>query len=519
MNIIENGDKIVVLDINHGAHLIAKQLVKKGYKAVAVDVYGKTAEEEKQRLSVQSDIKITDDKRFVESADVVILPVHLSPENKYYKVLKRSEKNIKTIITHHEAVSFILAEDKRLQNKKIIEITGSTGKTSTAILYAMISSYKYEIVTNTTRGIEIWKFGIPEVIYEKTSISPSQIPEVLDIVFKNGYNPDIFLFEISLGFTKLADLNIITSLLPEYKIAGNTVDSTVAKLNFLSSRYLKDIHLNKTIIDIEQRNYLEKQEIESSIKSNVITFNKSKKNEETLNSADYNVFLESEDVGKLKNEKRKNEKIENRLNVKTTETEFILNIQEGFAAKSYEIAFAAAITAAFETGINEKYIRKAIEEFEGIPGRMKEIKEEGIIIFDNSGSGVNKKSCLFAIDYIEEKYIEEKKENKILNDRNIFLVIGEEEENVCEGFPPEDVKKVVEKAESVFGEIEVIFVGKRFQEMNKIKPENYFTGKSLDDSMKKIKEKIKEKTKENNEENTKDKKEKYIILSFVKCFR
>lgn len=438
-------NKIAIFDINHGALNLAKKFRDLGYHTLAFDTYGKVSKEKKNEWIKQNQIGISEKPEEILAFDVVFAPIHLSPENSCYKFAK---ENKIPVMTHHDAVAFILASDKRLSGKKIIEVTGDTGKTSTVLLYASMASARETIAVNTTCGTEIWKNGSSNTIRKNTSISPAHIPEIIDEIFQKGYEPSVFVFEISLGLTGYADINVITSLEAEYDVAGGTMSSTTAKLNFTK----KEEKTGKIIFG-----YTDKQKIEKAFGDNIdrnemIVFDEKGASIENKDTPD--VYIEYS----ISKEGKKSVAVES----SRTGAYFIAKLQDSYIADTYTKSFAASISMALETGVLPEDIERAIEKFDGIAGRMKEINRNGRIVLDNSGSGLNIDTCLYGLECIQKKYMEnEEFKNK---DMQMTLIVGEEAENVCDGLSPESVLSFLEKSECLTKKIwNIILVGERME--------------------------------------------------------
>ncbi|MEI8003204.1 MAG: coenzyme F430 synthase, partial [Methanothrix sp.] len=131
----KRGSKVAVLDTIHGAAVIARRMVESGLQAEAIEVYHHTPN--------------------LEGFDLIVAPVHLSPDN---PALAQARKWRKKIITHHQAVGELLG-GRVDPAMNVFEVTGTHSKTSTALLLALMLSWHKKVLSHTTRGLEIWQDG------------------------------------------------------------------------------------------------------------------------------------------------------------------------------------------------------------------------------------------------------------------------------------------------------------------------------------------------------------------------
>src|SRR5690606_1398058 len=136
-----------VLDTIHGANVIARRMVECGIQAEPLEVYHHTAS--------------------LDAFDEVVAPVHLPPDNPH---LIQAKGLGKRIISHHQAAS----EHMHSMDDDVvkIEVTGTHSKTTTPLLLAMILSRQKRVLSHTTRGLEIWSGGRPQLLKEGLSITP-----------------------------------------------------------------------------------------------------------------------------------------------------------------------------------------------------------------------------------------------------------------------------------------------------------------------------------------------------------
>ncbi|MDD1759317.1 MAG: coenzyme F430 synthase, partial [Methanothrix sp.] len=201
------GSKVAVLDTIHGAAVIARKMVERGWQAEAFEVYHHTPD--------------------LSSFDLIVSPVHLSPHN---PALEEARREGKTVITHHQAVGDLLRQDASAW--EIFEVTGTHSKTSTALLLAFVLSRHRKVVSHTTRGLEIWQDGRSTILQKGLSIAPANVIRAVQAAEDGGATS--LICEVSLGGTGLADYGILTSLFGDYMIASGSKWASTAKLQMLS---------------------------------------------------------------------------------------------------------------------------------------------------------------------------------------------------------------------------------------------------------------------------------------------
>ena len=166
-----------VLDLTHGGIIIAQKLVQLGYNVSAIDVYNTVYPAILADLQDNFNIRTSKDPIPVDNLDIVVAPVHLDQN---YEMLHQARDMGKEIVTHHKIVGEILSHDKTIAGAKIIEITGTKAKTSTASILADMLSRKLSVVLHTTRGLEYWENGTPPRINQELSIAPGGILLAVD---------------------------------------------------------------------------------------------------------------------------------------------------------------------------------------------------------------------------------------------------------------------------------------------------------------------------------------------------
>ena len=492
--------KIAVFDINHGGLSIAKQLKKHGISVVAFDVYGKASPEKLKEFEDENGYPVSSNVNDIETEEfeIVCLPIHLNPENEYYK--KAIEGSLPTI-THHEMVGRILRSDSRIADMNMIEITGVRGKTSTAILLAQMLSFKDKVLLHTSEGLSYWEKEKTQKIKPGISITPAYIPDLIDCALSQGYRPTTLIFEVSLGYTGSQDIGILTEAQPDYLIGGGAMSSTDAKTKLISRSKEGSIFVI---------NYDDLETIEKYIRDDqeLVVFDDSGAAIEDNTPTD--VYLNVA-TGKDGTET---------VDIESSRTGifFRTELNTGYNIHSYKTAMAAAVATALELDVSEAQITEIISSFSGVEGRMREYEENGCFVMDNSNSGLTIDSAEMSLNYMLEKYLNKKSPNYDADKTGyVWLIIGEEDKTVCEGLEPKEIENFLKNyAEDIQ---KTIFVGSRIkthiesrknqpienaEELEDLEFETALYADTFKDGMKKAFENANEGD---------------IIIAAVKCFR
>ena len=303
--------QILVLDTIHGGAVIGDALRLMGHSVDLIDVY---------RGDCSHPGSIPEGTASARRYDLLIHPVHLDPA---YPLLR---SHACPAITHHEAVRWILSVSSNpLTYGPYVEITGARGKTSTAT--ALASLMKGTGILHTSRGI--CKYPGKERITRMSITPASLIP-----VHASRAPGDWCIAEVSLGFTGLSDLAILTSD-EDYQVAGGK----------LSARVIKERtgHSCGKILIPPGMNYV------------------------------HDGVFDTGDITRISG----------------TSCSYTLNGITGsfenplFTLESYQNPLRMAAAAALILG----YLPDTLSEFSPLPGRMRIITEGGVTILDNASTG------------------------------------------------------------------------------------------------------------------------------------
>ncbi|MEA1869327.1 MAG: coenzyme F430 synthase [Euryarchaeota archaeon] len=397
---------IAVLDLTHGGDLIAQSLAEAD-AVTAVDVYGTVSDDTRRDLE-SSGIPVLTEPPDAGDFNLIVAPVHLDSAYRTLHDARAADVPV-PVITHHAAVYEILKQ--RLARYHVIEVTGTTAKTSTVRMLAgmLAECTGNKIVSHTSAGVEYWDGrggaggggGIARTI-AKWSIAPASIIRAVESVkAEPDLEPDIFIFEVSLGGTGLADTGIITTLTGDYPIANKTGLSSSAKMQMVKrAKPGSTLILNSDV------------GITSNPAANILTFGDG--------GAGADVRFEEID-----HEHAVVAAMNRRI-------EFTVKDYDIF---SYRTAILGAVSAAISMNTDPDCIKSFLDGFSGVSGRMKIMEVDGRTLVDNSNSGMNISSAESAIDHVRR--IADKGRGRVV------MIIGIEEYNVCEGIDTDEVVRLI----------------------------------------------------------------------------
>jgi UDP-N-acetylmuramyl pentapeptide synthase len=458
---IKEAARILVLDPIHGANVIAEELNELGKEVEIFNPYHQTFK--------KSLIKNASQQTLFKglSFDLVIAPVHLSPN---FEVVRNAlAKNI-PFMTHHEAVNEIAAIKNLFDGIKVIEVTGTIGKTSTCeLIYQLVRNKRVLLHTSSST-----RFITPDdtEIFSRLSGTPANVLKVMELARGKNLKPDIAVFEVSLGLTGIGDVGVITSLKEDYRIAGGTKDASAVK-----KASLKNLGENSVIVHPGLRL--------PDVNGAANSFGGNDKNLWVEGEANISPYRACGVVGQSPTV------IYNRLRTITGDFisgELAFKPHDSYmSTEFYRDPLEAAFCAVLSLGIAPEEINTDVTP---VVGRMKLEKLKGRFLIDNSNSGTKLK-FLGEITEMARRLSESEK---------MILIIGAESEYVCEGVNVEELKKVVEERASDF--VEIIIVGEEFR--GKVKGRNVLFSPHLSAAL---------------ETAIEDSEEGFVIISNVKTWR
>lgn len=222
--------KVLIVDMTHGGAVIASEFLKlSDHQVFAWDVYSTMDSHNREKLKDkglkfigEKDVAVLNSDRINLEEDrvldplLIVAPVHYNMHGKSH-------------ITHHEAVKHLLKDKIKIP---VIEVTGVKGKTSVVGILKEIFKDLNPLVLSSL-GVEVVEKGKWKVLKQNISITPASIIEAWNLA--EGREVGICIFETSLGGTGLADAGILTNLVEDYPIAGNSRVASDAKLQIFKS--------------------------------------------------------------------------------------------------------------------------------------------------------------------------------------------------------------------------------------------------------------------------------------------
>ncbi len=411
---IQEASRILVLDPIHGAEVIAEELNELGKEAEVFNPYRESAYTNRLHH------------------DLIIAPVHLSTT---FEIVKQALKNNIPFMTHHEAVKEIAAIKTLFDDIKVVEVTGTIGKTSTCELISqLLESQRVLLHTSSST-----RFMSPDGTenFPRLSGTPANVLKVMELAREKIVKPEIAVFEISLGLTGIGDVGVLTSVKEDYRIAGGTkAASTVKKV---STTYSGG---------------------RSIIVHPGLSLPRSNSRENIFGDCNKNLWIDGNEnnvmISRLK-----------AINGDSISGEFAFKPLDSYmSTEFYRDSLEAAFCAVLSLGIPPKELNTIVTS---VTGRMKLEELQGRFLIDNSNSGARLK---FLGEITESA--------RRLSDKMI-LIVGEESKYVCEGMRSDELKKVVEERAADF--VEIIIVGEEF--FGKIEGGNIFFSPHLDVALEK----------------------------------
>ena len=439
---------ILVLDTIHGAEIIAEELKELGKQAEVFDPYHQT-------ISKALDY------------DLVIAPVHLNPN---FEVVKQALKMEIPFMSHHKAVKEIARLKNMFSDTKVVEVTGTVGKTAVCELTCQLLKNKNAKVLSHTSSVTRFQSAGEEVQFPRIGGAPANVLKVMRIASEKKLKPEIAVFEISLGLTGIGDVGVITSLEADYRIAGGTKDASAAKIASIQN-YADEIEggNRSSAVIVLPDSFAETQENRKVKGFNTNFFGATAKNL-WLDDTEHKVFFDG-----LKT-----------VNGDSVSGGMKFNFEAGFYGDYYRNSLEASFCTVLSLGIPPERVNTG--DISAVRGRLKVEARKGRFLIDNSNSGTKLK-FLDEITEMARRYSDK-----------IILIVGVESEYVCEGVNEEELKEVVASAARDF--VEIIIVGAEFKD--KVEGKTVFFSDTLDAALEKA---------------VSDSEEGSVIISNVKTWR
>jgi UDP-N-acetylmuramoylalanine-D-glutamate ligase len=377
------------MDATHGGLTLALEYRQRGAEVTLVDCY-RTGGEELKREAASAGICL-ENKAPADFFDIVVAPVHCP--DRFLDGVRWGKK-----ITTHRAVGELCAFDA-----KIIEITGTKGKTSTAHLVAgLLSAKGNRVLLLSSGGLVLYDGEKKKTIKEKVSIAPTSILEIA----RMGVEFDIGVFEVSLGGTGLADIGVITTIGDDYPIAQGTRRAFDGKVQMAQT-------VKRTLVIREDERSLWTPHVGKDIR--VLTFG---------NGGDVDV-----EIGQGL---RLGDRAEIKIVLKGGDYATV-GLSGNFVVPAYLPAFSAAATVAVDLGFSLKEITESLAVFEGVPGRGEIRKEGALWVIRDRNPGVSANSVRFLIECLKGYY----------QLKRIAVVVEPVSKRVCEKLDLRALEKVI----------------------------------------------------------------------------
>ncbi len=419
---INDAYRILVLDPIHGAEVLARELRELGKE---VDIFNPYRES-----SFRGDL----------DHDLVISPVHLNPN---FEIVKQATDAHIPIITHHEAVKELVRMSNLFDGVRVVEVTGTVKKTTVCELMSQMLGFRgRKLLIHTSSGTRYRSAEGEEQKLPRLSGSgtPANVIRAMRMAGDKGLEPDIAIFEVSLGLTGSGDVGVITSLEEDYKIAGGTKAASAAKI--ASIRNCDGILVHPGIHFYPHHPPAPGGEDKHN----------------TYGDRGENLRIEVGGENMMRAVFEGLKTIDGRII--RGELNFALDWRMG--NDYYRNCLEAALCALLSLGIAPEELNTG--DITPVGGRM-EIRElKGRILIDNSNSGTKLKFLNAVVDTARRLSRSEGE------GQGMILIIGEDSPYVCEGVDEEELREVVKNgcesgsrsgSKSDFKEI--IIVGERFR--------------------------------------------------------
>lgn len=432
---LKEASKILVLDPIHGAEVIAEELKELGKEAEVFNPYRESAYTSRM------------------NHDLVISPVHLNPN---FEIVRQALTNNIPFMSHHEAVKEIAAIKNLFDDTKVVEVTGTIGKTSTCELISQLLEGK-RVLLHTSSSTRFTSCD-GTAKFPRLGGTPANVLKVMELAREKNVKPEIAVFEISLGLTGIGDVGVLTSVKEDYRIAGGTKEASAVKK--LSTTYSGG---------------------RSIIVHPGLSLPLSNGRENIFGDSDKNLWIDEKENKVSFSQLRTitGDFIGGEIALKPLDS--YSYITTGFYRASLEAAFCAVLSF----GIAPEEIRTDVSP---VTGRMKLEEIKGRFLIDNSNSGT------------KLKFLGEVTESARRISEKMILIVGEESQYVCEGVRVDELKNVVEQRASDF--VAIVIVGEKFR--GKVEAENVFFSPNLDAALEKA---------------FLDSEEGFVIISQVKTWR
>ncbi|MCS7144479.1 MAG: coenzyme F430 synthase [Archaeoglobaceae archaeon] len=360
--------KALVVDMTHGGKVLCEELLKRDCEVYAFDNHKTLKKEELEKL-IKNGIRVFSEEKElkVEDFDVIIVQ-HADPAMRLFS--SALELGV-PVISHARAVGIILSEIK--SSKKIIEITGTNGKTTTAnMILKILNDHGYSALIHDSLSTRVSMDSGDILLAEGLSITPANALRAFRLA--EGLDFDYAIFEVSLGGTGAGDVGVVTGIYENYKASFFK--------NAFNSKLQMAINMKKGILVLNGDNITRKFAHAFFGNSNI-----------------YGI-----ENGREVKIKKLGERVEgsierlSTISGKKLNANFEFKLQESLFGRFQILNALGALTAVASLDLEVENACKSLEGFEGVKGRAIAEKMARGILVDCSNRGINVPAILTAID-------------------------------------------------------------------------------------------------------------------------
>jgi len=190
------GRDIIVVDMTHGGMQLCESYKECGSNVVAVDSHNTLSTQARSYLSSRSIPIFKDFIEAVNSCDPSLVALQYSPDREDISLF--CGKTGIPLLSHAKAAGLLLS--KRLQESRVVEITGAYGKTSTlSHVESILSETGSPSLVMSSTGIKMIDGSGVHLLDDHGSITPAYALKAVSMADERGFTPETFIFEVSLG--------------------------------------------------------------------------------------------------------------------------------------------------------------------------------------------------------------------------------------------------------------------------------------------------------------------------------